>query len=147
MVVWPSFLWFALKNKAIQAVYGDIMWRFIPNDMRRWWLDSIDIFHCFSEVTIFNPQSYFLEMTYDNEDMMSNINSGNLRNVATACNKYLLPTVLCPWGCSDYIHKSGLFEFDVTIQRYLLKVEIKPMITMNYNKPYRFDFIASARED
>ena len=44
LVVWPSFLWFALKNKAIQDVYGDIMWRFIPNNMRRWWLDSIDIF-------------------------------------------------------------------------------------------------------
>ena len=147
LVVWPSFLWFALKNESIQDVYGDIMWRFIPNNMRRWWLESIDIFHCFSEITIRNPKSYFLDITYDNEDMMTNIRSGNFRKVATACNKYLLPTVLFPWGCSDYIHKSGLFEFDFAIQRFLLKVEIKPMMTSNRKKPYRHDFIVSARDD
>ena len=36
----------------------------------------------------------------------------------------LIPDISCPWGCTDYIHKSGTVEFDVILQRLLLKCNI-----------------------
>lgn len=35
-----------------------------------------------------------------------------------------MPTLLCPWGYSGYIHDCGHIKFDVIVQRYLPKCDI-----------------------
>ena len=47
------------------------------------------------------------------------INSYELQNLGDICNTFLLPTVSCPWGCSDYLYRSGHFSLDIGYQRYL----------------------------
>ena len=42
-------------------------------------------------------------------------------SIANACNQYLLPTVLCPWGCSEFIHSTGYLDVESTLQRFLQK--------------------------
>ena len=38
-----------------------------------------------------------------------------MRNV----NRYLFPTILCPWGCSEFPHKIELLPMDAVFFRYL----------------------------
>jgi hypothetical protein len=38
-----------------------------------------------------------------------------MRNV----NRYLFPTILCPWGCSEFPHKIELLPMDAVFSRYL----------------------------
>ena len=43
--------------------------------------------------------------------------------MTNACNEMLMPVVNCPWGCTEYMHKSGHAPFfDGFLQRYLPKV-------------------------
>ena len=29
----------------------------------------------------------------------------HLPSIANICNELLIPNVLCPWGCTEYLHK------------------------------------------
>ena len=51
------------------------------------------------------------------------VSSGTLGDLALARNKHLLPTVLFPWGCNEYIHKSERFPIDIIFQRCFRKIE------------------------
>ena len=117
--MWPAFLWYFLSDEKINNIYGNYKWRFIPNAWRYWWVNSI-------ETDFMNlPPSYFEDITTQLESFSSAITSQNLSRIACACNKYLMPTVLCPWGCSEYIHKNGSLHIDLVIQRYLDKVNFQ----------------------
>ena len=58
------------------------------------------------------------------------------------CNKTLIPTVLCPWGCTEYLHQSGQFEIDILIQNHLKKCNLNLI-----NSASRLDFIESSHSD
>ena len=44
-----------------------------------------------------------------------------LSRLASTCNKHLIPSMKCPWGCSEFQDKAGLLPTDVIIQRLLQK--------------------------
>ena len=39
-------------------------------------------------------------------------------------NQFLLPNVLCTWGCSDFIHKVGYVDLDTLIQQFIQKYNL-----------------------
>ncbi len=39
--VWPSFVWNILMDRDMLDVYGDHMWRFVPEKWRYWWIESV----------------------------------------------------------------------------------------------------------
>ena len=47
-----------------------------------------------------------------------------LQKLRDACNRYLLPTILCRYGCTEFLHKCNHLSFDLVLQRYLQKVHI-----------------------
>ena len=47
-----------------------------------------------------------------------------LSYIAGVCNQFLLPNVLCPWVCSEFIHKFGYDDLDTFIQRFIQKYNL-----------------------
>ena len=123
--MWPAFIWNMLQSTEIQENYNsDQIWKHIPKQWRRWWMEELHSqFPAFyRNITISEPIPIFVDRTNDIKIWNDGIDSGKLMTIADVCNKYLLPTVLCPWGCSEFIHKAGYLDFHIVIQRYISKV-------------------------
>ena len=65
-----------------------------------------------------------------------------LSRIALARIEYLLHKYLCPWSFSEFDHKVGYFNFDITWQRYLQKCTIETI-----NPCSKLYLIQSARDD
>ena len=108
--VWPSFIWKFLTNRDVNKVWPGYAWRFIPNEWRKWWTASM---HWHNE-----EESFFVDLSLNQLQMKSVIDSGMLPKIRDTTNKLLIPTILCPWGGSEYIHECGTIPMDIIIQRY-----------------------------
>ena len=47
-----------------------------------------------------------------------------LSSIAYVFNQFLLPNVLCPWVCSEFIHKVGYIDLYTVIQRFIQKCNL-----------------------
>ena len=124
---WPSFIWNLLSNTEVRHVYGERLWRFIPRIWRYWWLGSVKTLFpdTYQNVDLDLPEIYFVDRTIDYDEMKNDILSQELPRIASTLNKFLIPDVLCPWGESEYLLKTGFVGIDVIYQRFLGKVRIK----------------------
>ena len=122
---WPSFVWIILTDKDILDVYGVYVWRFLPVGWRYWWMNSLHESDVLHDVTIEYPTAMFKDISNEVRDMKSGLSSNTLSEIIRVCNKHLIPSVLCPWGESEYIHKCGNIPYDIMVQRYLPKCYIR----------------------
>ena len=121
---WPGFLWKLLTNLETHKSYDDYIWRFNPDLWRHWWMGALmpehgDIYNC---ITIELPPTFFKDIMMEYKEFQYDIESYLLSKLANSCNKHLLPNVLCPWGCTDFIHRLGHLPLDVVFQRYFKKI-------------------------
>jgi hypothetical protein len=122
--VWCSFIWYLLTDSSIQTAYGHQIWRFIPMEWRPWWIDSTRR-ASFPTITMIHPAPIFKDKTIDIKEWNEDINSFLLSRLASASNKFLRPSIKCPWGCSEFQHKVGYLPLDIMFQRLLQKTVIK----------------------
>ena len=142
-VVWPAFFWGLLGNKDVQLHYGINVWKFISQNMRYWWIDGVkQELDVYDDVTLEQPEPIFVDKTMDIIEMNEGIQSNLLARLAEVTNKHLLPTVLCPWGCSEYPFKCGHMELDFMFQRHLLTCELS-IVSDSKN----FNLTISCRDD
>jgi predicted GIY-YIG superfamily endonuclease len=148
---WPSFILSLLENKSIHRIYKKWIWRFIPSNWRYWWISHVkDQFgNVFTDVTIDDPPPIFDDITMNIKKWNAKINTGDLPNLAQGCNELLLPTIMCPWGESVFIHKTGSIPIDVLFQRYLQRCEIKLIDSSNLRKVIwtRDDYVRDEGDD
>jgi hypothetical protein len=52
-----------------------------------------------------------------------------------ALDEYIIPTVLCPWGCSEYLSKTGTIGVDVLMQKQFPSVNL-PMMGNSSKRHY-----------
>ena len=38
---WPAFMWSILSSQAVHAVYGASIWKIVPKQWRKWWIDIL----------------------------------------------------------------------------------------------------------
>lgn len=166
--LWPSFYWDILvgsdtdSGAAFHQVYpGKHLWRFIPHSIRRYWLDE-DIFGpegAYYGCSEHLPPSYFRDRTFDLNDFVSNINLYTSRGFLQALDpsrladpngedpkQFLLPDVLCPWGCGEYCHRAIPFDPSLLIQRHLSTVQLNLSPSNGHDKLFlvensRLDYI------
>ena len=103
---------------------GKIRWSFIPKLWRHWWIKSSDFISlsAYENVSIDYPEPFFVDRTRNLDIMRNLLGENTLGSLMEACSeKYLLPNVLCPWGCSEYIHCCGRLPFDLVLQRFFQK--------------------------
>ena len=110
--------------------------------MRKWWIFSIKEIDVFKFVTEESPSCFFEEQTSNIKKMEEGLCSDLLSTIATTCDSFLMPLVLCPWGCSEYLHKVGYISFDIIIQRYVPSCAIELICNVE-----KCNFTFSARDD
>ena len=57
-----------------------------------------------------------MDRTQDLETWNEGIKYQKLCYIADVCNWFLLPNVIWPWGCSEFIHKVVYVELSTVIQ-------------------------------
>ena len=127
---WPLFMWSILSSREVHKHYGSDVWRFVPKAWWIWWLNILrsmfsSIFDC---ITMGYPSPAFLDCTKENS-FCSDIDPTHhatigLQKLQDACNNHLLPTVLCPFGCMEYMHKCNHLSLVLIFQRYLPRVRL-----------------------
>ena len=125
--MWPGVFWYLLQSQEIYENYTpQFIWTLFPKQWREWWIDEVksQFPSFYNEVTLHDPAPIFIDRTTDYETWNIGINSGILSNIADVCNKILMPTVLCPWGCSDFLHSAGEIDIVLVLQRYLRKINL-----------------------
>ena len=65
-----------------------------------------------------------MDRTKELETYNEGIKSQKLSSIADGCNRFLLPNVLCPWGCSEFIHRVGYVDLDTVIQQFIQKFNL-----------------------
>ena len=106
-------------------------------------VDSVkEKFHCFDDITLETPSSYFSDIPEDIAEFQGDIESFDLGRLISTTKKHFMPSVLYLWGCTEYIHKYGYVSMDSVIQRFMRK----SCLSMS-NDHSTYTFIESARED
>ena len=120
------FICSLFTNKDIQERHGVKVWKFISHTFRYWWIDEVVMtIPTLTDVTIESPSSYINDRTKDHITWKEDIKSGLLSRLANTCNNLLMSTSLCPWRCSEYLHKCGHVPLDILIQSHLQDCSIK----------------------
>ena len=148
---WPTFVWKVLSSdETINAYSGAFLWKLIPTQWRSWWIQELKTHlpTAYMSVTKDSPVPIFSDRTSDSAEWDNAIASKQLSQLANICNKLLIPTVLCPWGCSKFLHHVGTINLDAVFQRYLCKCYLlDDSKAMTKIEPTRDDFIRESKSD
>ena len=82
----------------------------LPLKWREWWFNEIVLqflAYCWS-ISITYPQSITTDITKDLETCNEGIKYQKLSSIADVCNQFILPNILCPWGCWSLFIKSDM---------------------------------------
>ena len=141
--VWPAFICSTLLDPKVIKVYGNTVWKLIPQLWRYWWLFNIKKSDpVYNDVTLYDPLPAIKDICIEQKEWKSDQQSLFLPNISSSCNKYMMPTVLCPWGCTEFIFSCGHVSLDIMFQRFLPKVNIEMM-----NKNDVLKFVKYCRDD
>ena len=75
-----------------------------------------------------------MDRTKDLETWNEGIKSQKLSYIDDVCNQFILPNVLCPWGCSEFIHKVGYVDLYTVIQQFIQNETFPWLMYQNYIK-------------
>jgi hypothetical protein len=142
---WPAFIWkMFITDNDVKRAYGSLAWCLIPKQWRHWYIYSIKHFEfqTYNNVEINIPKPAITDITEEIVEFDELIGTCSLPKLADACNRYMIPTVLCPFGCSEFKNKTGYVSMDLIFQRYLPKVVIEL-----YSNRVGFSSVLNARED
>ena len=98
----------------------------------------------YDDISIDNPEPIIIDRTTELDEWKSKIDSQKLPEIADVCNKFMIPNILCPWGCNEFIFKSGFISIDIMFQRFLRKASltmIHNVTAMQYISYCRNDYI------
>ena len=140
---WPSFILATLINEDVISIYRDKVWKLIPSQWRHWWVDTLPLVcEGYDNISIESPYPVTVDKTFELVEWRTKINSQLLPEIEFACNKYMMPTILCPWGCNEFIFRTGFMSIDIVFQRFLRKVVLKLIHDIDKMK-----FITYCRDD
>jgi hypothetical protein len=104
-----------LTNIHLFAVHGLKLRSFVPGQWRLWLIQAMTemtgLMGSYRCMTLTTPHSKFRDVTFGRNVMKDCIRELQLADIVKTMNRYLLPTIRCPWGCTEYYHKAELFDF------------------------------------
>ena len=59
------------------------------------------------------PKDIIIENTANMKEWDNGIESNMLHKISHVCYKYMIPNILCPWGCSEFIFHTGCVSIDI----------------------------------
>ena len=110
-VGWPAFMWHSFNLKENEDL-GMYMWQYLPCTWRKAWLTRYrEIGSTFKDVEENKPLPFFKDITQDNIRFHEHISSYKARTLGDILNEWCVPTVRCPWGCTEYIENCGYLPY------------------------------------
>ena len=104
---------------------------------------NLSHFECaYIDITINHPESIIVDRSSENMEWFIYIGSQKLPRIASACNKFMIPCVLCPWGCTEFNFSCGHISLDIMFQRFLPKKNITHIENID-----RMKFVNYCRDD
>ena len=122
--IWPALYWIILHCKDIHNNYSSgFIWKIVPLEWHEWRFDKIVLQfpEYYNIISITETQSILMDRNKDLETWKKGIKYQKLSSIDDACDQFLLPTVLCPWGWLEFIHKVGYVDLDTVIQQFIQK--------------------------
>lgn len=142
---WPSFILSTLINKDVISHYGTKTWQLIPIPWRHWWIDNLKhVTTGYENISIDSPEPIIIDRSFELKEWNTQIESQMLFEIAKACNKFMIPNVLYPWGCNEFIFWCEYISIDIVFQRFLRMVSlnlINNIEVMKYFAYCRDDYI------
>ena len=104
--MWPSFIISTLCSEEVVSLYGNKAWQLIPHCWRYWWVDTLPgNSNGYENISMDFPVPIIIDRTCELTDWKNKIGSNILPRMSEACNKHMIPTVMCPWGCNEFIFR------------------------------------------
>ena len=114
---WPAWFWKLIKKSFLDQQY--YVWHFIPKEWRPWWLMKVYDDANNNNILLNDEcEYYFTDITLE-KDWFHRENEKKLAvTMRNIYNKHCVCTVRCPWGCTEFIYKTGTLRFDYVINKF-----------------------------
>ena len=145
--IWPVYIWLLISNDKMIQKYGADVVRFIPKEWHVYWATALcrlnkEIFNVDSFVSYHNGICVTKDVTSSRNAFVGVTKRLKLGELKQGCNKYLVPLVLCPWGCTSYSFHEGHVSMDAVYGRFFGFINHLGSI-----KPNETEKLMSCRED
>ena len=135
------------------AIGAEAVWRLVPGVWRPWWINLVKAaFATFdvAEVSLDSPCPVFVDMTEARDEYLDMRKALKFANIIDVVDRRLKATVLCPWGCSEFVHECGTLPLDSVFQSFIPDVKL-PMTTdgsasLKKVKSARRDYFSEEKE-
>jgi hypothetical protein len=135
------------------AIGAEAVWRLVPGVWRPWWINLVKAaFATFdvAEVSLDSPCPVFVDMTEARDEYLDMRKALKFANIIDVVDRRLKATVLCPWGCSEFVHECGTLPLDSVFQSFIPDVKL-PMTTdgsasLKKVKSARRDYFSKEKE-
>ena len=89
--------------------YGIKIWQLITFQWRYWRADTLPLFYPehYNSISIQYPPAIIFDRISKLVEWNELILTQKLPKISSAYNKYMIPCILCPWGCSEFNFHSG----------------------------------------
>jgi hypothetical protein len=175
-IIWPSFFWNLLtgRDERTKSMFAGVyspehLWRFVPDTVRSFWRTELLFHHpvtfgFLDEQNIYNePACFFADRTLEICEFRANISSYSFKGLLMALEPSritglkgktaptLSPTLLCPWGCSEFPTRCKFIEPSLIIQHMLPLVQLnltpEGYSSFHLVESSRLDYIRREDED
>ena len=141
-IVWPAFMWQILMSPTISAKLGIKIWCIVPHEWRIWWLSQFRILfnNLYAEASISYPKQVIRDLTERKAQAKKLISDLKIFDIVREWDNVLKCTVACPFGCSEFVHKTKSLPLDIVIAR-ALEFTDKDMAFVTPNPALMIDYM------
>ena len=146
--VWPVYMWKLLCHEEMLQRFGSDALHWIPRSTHRLWEKSLILelpgYYSIEKFNDYNNSiAIVVDVTQRKKDFKDILSRNKLGEIKRGCNEFLMPTILCPWGCTAYLHDGGSVSYDAIINQFFPFVDFAGSIATSCEKAN----VESARSD
>ena len=147
-IAWPVYMWKLLTHPIMLEKFGSDILHWVPVSCHSAWRQSLTnelpaYYHNGSFDCYAKGVPVMVDGSVPKRQFMGVLKRNRLGEIKEACDRLLVPRVLCPWGCSAYLHDVGSVPYDAVINRFFPFVEFAGTLSTKHQKAK----VESARSD
>ena len=140
--VWRVFFWLFLSNEVVHEKYGREAWKYVPETVRPMWQNVIQRDFPMVYYNLDGVDACYKDATADLEKFEKVHAELKIGDIVKAYNG-LMPGVLCPWGCSEYVYDCEELKFEHVFNELVWRCEWTELTSSEGMKSmsFRRDFL------
>lgn len=126
--LWPVYMWKLVTHPNMLLRFGIGTLHWIPATLLDFWEHQLvsrfpDYYDASSISAHRMTVAVVTDVTEDIGKFKGILSRNKIGELKRGCNQYLMPRILCPWGCTAYLHDYGYVSYDAVISRLFPAVE------------------------